>query len=97
MTQGINYMIKYQTIEEYLRYNAVDENLAELIEKELKDVVKLEKEIHTLEGREEALSEQLYFARENFENIRLHLEQSKSAKQAREAFAFVMENGYFEL
>ena len=87
----------WMTMEEKIRHIDRDEpELADLLRDVSAEVPDLQRDIERLKGIEERLREQLYFAREAFGSIRYELGRVRGAKQAREAFEFVMAESCFE-
>lgn len=87
----------YLTPQEKIRWlSQMEPELADLMQDCLDKTIPLEKEITSLRGREELLTEQLMFARDAFAQIRHDLGNAKSAKQALAAFEHVMAESYFE-
>ena len=86
-----------KTLEEYLKYGELPDELRRLLDVEISEKIELEKEVSGLRKENELAWEAVSFARDNFEALESKLKQVTSAKQAREAFVMVMENGYFEM
>ena len=86
-----------KTLEEFLKYGDIPYELRQLLDVEISEKIELEKEVSSLRKENELAWEAVSFARDNFEALECKLNQVTSAKQAREAFVTVMENGYFEM
>lgn len=86
-----------RTLEEHLKYGNLSDELVRMIDAELVKFAKQDEEIKSLRKENELAWEQVSFARDNFETLEHSLNSVTSAKQAREAFARVMDNGYFEM
>ena len=86
-----------KTLEEYLKYGELPDELRRLLDVEISEKIELEKEVSGLRKENELAWEAVSFARDNFEALESKLKQVTSAKQARESFVMVMENGYFEM
>jgi len=85
-----------KTLEEFLKYGEIPEELRRLLDVEISEKIKLEKEVAGLRKENELAWEAVSFARDNFDVLENKLNQVTSAKQAREAFLAVMEDGFFE-
>ena len=86
-----------KTLEEFLKYGDIPDELRRLLDVEISEKIYIEKELASLKRENELAWEAVSFARDNFEALENKLNRVTSAKQAREAFAAVMENGYFEM
>lgn len=85
------------TFEERIRLGLVPQEAMSVVEEAQQRIIDLEKELKYYVGREESLSEQVWFAREVIENIQNGVKQSRSVGQARKVVLYEIENGMFEL
>ena len=85
------------TFEERVRLNLVPEEAQSFVDEMQQRLVDMEKELQYYKHREEALPEQVYFAKEVIENIQKGVNDARSVGQARQAVIMAIENGMFEL
>lgn len=85
------------SLEERVRLGVIPQECMDIVEEAQQKLIEMEKELNYYKGREELLSEQVYFAREVIGNIQEGVKQARSVGQARQAVEHALAEGYFEL